>query len=286
MKKLYLLGAACACASILFSTSLLASVLNGFVLTDTIDAGAARPGIAMGGIHYDEINDWLYVVGNSDFNTTAANFYKFDSSGTPLFETEIATGGQTITSLAGIPNTTDLFIGYGASVLSRITQNGAIVNSVSLPGIQQIAGLAINPTTNNLWIAESIGNTDFLYELDSAFNILNTMSYSSLSSSNILGLDIDPVTGNFIASLSGPNKLVEFSSDLSGVVSELMISDPNFSGLTSLSLSLSASSDVLYVSSGSSDIIFEFSAVPIPPALWLFGSGLLSLIGMARCKKA
>jgi hypothetical protein len=28
------------------------------------------------------------------------------------------------------------------------------------------------------------------------------------------------------------------------------------------------------------------SAVPIPPALWLFGSGLLGLIGIARRKKA
>ena len=30
----------------------------------------------------------------------------------------------------------------------------------------------------------------------------------------------------------------------------------------------------------------EVSAVPIPPALWLFGSGLLGLVGMARRKKA
>ena len=27
------------------------------------------------------------------------------------------------------------------------------------------------------------------------------------------------------------------------------------------------------------------SAVPVPPALWLFGSGLLGLIGIARRKK-
>lgn len=31
---------------------------------------------------------------------------------------------------------------------------------------------------------------------------------------------------------------------------------------------------------------FEVAAVPIPAAAWLFGSGLLSLIGMARRKKA
>jgi len=31
---------------------------------------------------------------------------------------------------------------------------------------------------------------------------------------------------------------------------------------------------------------FSITAVPIPPALWLFGSGLLGLVGMARRKKA
>ena len=31
--------------------------------------------------------------------------------------------------------------------------------------------------------------------------------------------------------------------------------------------------------------IYEISAVPVPPALWLFGSGLLGLVGLARKKK-
>jgi hypothetical protein len=36
-----------------------------------------------------------------------------------------------------------------------------------------------------------------------------------------------------------------------------------------------------------SDLRLTFTnAVPIPPALWLFGSGLLGLIGIARRKKA
>jgi hypothetical protein len=33
------------------------------------------------------------------------------------------------------------------------------------------------------------------------------------------------------------------------------------------------------------EIQISASAVPIPPALWLFGSGLLGLIGMARKKR-
>ena len=34
------------------------------------------------------------------------------------------------------------------------------------------------------------------------------------------------------------------------------------------------------------DISIQTSAVPVPPALWLFGSGLLGLVGIARRKKA
>jgi len=31
---------------------------------------------------------------------------------------------------------------------------------------------------------------------------------------------------------------------------------------------------------------FSISAVPVPPALWLFGSGLLGLFGLANCKNS
>ena len=34
------------------------------------------------------------------------------------------------------------------------------------------------------------------------------------------------------------------------------------------------------------DGTFEVSSVPVPAAVWLFGSGLLGLIGVARRKKA
>jgi len=32
--------------------------------------------------------------------------------------------------------------------------------------------------------------------------------------------------------------------------------------------------------------VFGYQAVPVPAAAWLFGSGLISLVGMARRKKA
>ena len=42
-----------------------------------------------------------------------------------------------------------------------------------------------------------------------------------------------------------------------------------------------------FISSGADDLAFKtfVTPVPIPPAVWLFGSGLLGLVGMARRKK-
>jgi len=37
---------------------------------------------------------------------------------------------------------------------------------------------------------------------------------------------------------------------------------------------------------GTVNLLLETTAVPIPPAIWLFGSGLLGLIGISRRKKA
>jgi len=37
---------------------------------------------------------------------------------------------------------------------------------------------------------------------------------------------------------------------------------------------------------GDEGYLIRPSAVPLPPALWLFGSGLLGLIGVARMKAA
>jgi hypothetical protein len=47
--------------------------------------------------------------------------------------------------------------------------------------------------------------------------------------------------------------------------------------------SQAAAQSVVYTGSV---VIAEVQSVPVPAAVWLFGSGLLGLVGMARCKKA
>ena len=44
--------------------------------------------------------------------------------------------------------------------------------------------------------------------------------------------------------------------------------------------------DAIQVSSGLYDLTLTLQPVPIPPAVWLFGSGLIGLVGLARRKKS
>ena len=60
-------------------------------------------------------------------------------------------------------------------------------------------------------------------------------------------------------------------------------------GMSGPGYARNASTDGISWEVTSSDLPYYFelsSAVPIPPALWLFGSGLLGLVGMARYKKS
>ena len=69
----------------------------------------------------------------------------------------------------------------------------------------------------------------------------------------------------------------ELSSTLGGVQSDIYDSGRI----------VSFSADPITNIDGSGEFIFSAAAVvPIPPAVWLFGSGLLGLIGIARRKKA
>ena len=60
-------------------------------------------------------------------------------------------------------------------------------------------------------------------------------------------------------------------------------------GITWGAVNSSAITEIKFVVNGVQDmdsIIDNVSAVPVPPAVWLFGSGLLGLISIARRKKA
>ena len=63
--------------------------------------------------------------------------------------------------------------------------------------------------------------------------------------------------------------------------------DAGFSTLTSVLLNVDAYDDGFnYVNATWTGITITPTAVPVPAAVWLFGSGLLGLVGVARRKAA
>jgi len=75
-----------------------------------------------------------------------------------------------------------------------------------------------------------------------------------------------------------------------GLTTPFDISGTLFPNTYTLSANASISADVFSVEaeSGASDFSFDFNVtpIPVPAAAWLFGSGILGLIGIARRKKA
>jgi hypothetical protein len=236
-------------------------------------------------VFYDAAVDRLFLAGASDFGTPPANLFEFTTAGALVSESQ---ADGLISAISGFPDSNDFTISQG-NTLSRITRSGSVVNSQTLGGVVSLAGVALNPTTGHLWVAESIGDTDTLRELDADFNLLQTVSLASLfPNENVLGLEIDPLTGNFLAAL--PNRIAEFDPSVTTVLSTLRIAHPNWRSLTSLSIDGPPSARRLYVSSGTSDRIFEFhlTAVPEPGTLAMgwFAAIFLFVCGWRRRRSA
>jgi hypothetical protein len=277
-----------------------AQLLTGATLTNIIDVGAARPGIAVGGVFYDPAMSRLILVGDNDFDTPNANLFRFTTGGAFVSETYVPVPGGGINAISGYPGSSDFTIssatGLTGATISRITRGGTIVSSRTLSGVQRVGGLALNPTTGHLWAVESIGDTDTLRELDADFNVLQTISYASLfPGENMIGLEIDPFTGNFIGVLHGDflssRRIVEFDPGVTTILSVLTdVDHPGWDSLTSISIGGPPMARKLYFSSGGSmdpmdgpsDVVFEFQ-LPIPePTTWMLPAIAASLLAVWR----
>ena len=109
----------------------------------------------------------------------------------------------------------------------------------------------------------------------------------------------DEYTGASLVGAFGPsNTDTDFSSgtgDEFGINQDKVLVYKNYVSGTPLSATNTIAGETFasldltpgsYVWSWSSDsITLNIGAVPVPPAVWLFGSGLLGLVGMARHKK-
>ncbi len=104
----------------------------------------------------------------------------------------------------------------------------------------------------------------------------------------------DPLNSTFFTDANFPNNIFGYQFDnLSGSITGNLADGQTVTAKTSLFVSLTAPGfetggaasigDPLNLSSGA--FSGSLSIVPVPPAVWLFGSGLIGLIGIARRKQ-
>jgi hypothetical protein len=131
---------------------------------------------------------------------------------------------------------------------------------------------------DNRWMNESEAGTGTLYSLNAGDNVANTL------------LADDFMTGATYR--NGQEVAVDTSSDVTAISNGIWNIDTGTSTINfSIDLagtSLLASPDLAlhWGPSCANDVIEGLapSVVPVPPAVWLFGSGLLGLVGVARRK--
>ena len=163
---------------------------------------------------------------------------------------------------------------------------------------------------------DTLGGITFDYSIGPPpVDMMVTNDFLTTSGSNYLGLDD---AGNFNLFIAGDSFTMTFDTPQNAIGLYLVSGDPLYAGdaIISTSVGSALNSDVVNIDLGdgglayyiglTSDVAFSsatlqfdaaaegaflysidditVSAVPVPAAVWLFGSGLIGLIGLARRK--
>jgi hypothetical protein len=153
--------------------------------------------------------------------------------------------------------------------------------------------------------ASAVTITDTLPEYDfdgespfpTAEQIVGTFTYAIPIHESIVSARVSGTFGNSTVSSSAPfvmfvdgeflgECLINSSCYKAGLV-DFSFDVPSLSDLMDDSLTLSiVQTDQYFIRLGVTTLTIETTPTPIPAAAWLFGSGLLGLVGIARRKKA
>jgi hypothetical protein len=142
--------------------------------------------------------------------------------------------------------------------------------------IQNVYGAGSTTGADFLWITDGDGITGLGEAVQINFNATFGASLTSFS----MDIDTNVDTSIEIYDASGSTLL---SSDLVTTGSYQNVYVVSSNGISGFSLS---SSSQIEGNTAIDNVIVNTSVVPVPAAVWLFGSGLIGLIGIARRKKA
>jgi len=231
--------------------------------------------------NYVGANDHGYgdVIGDED--DYQINFMQAEINGTILtVSINTAFAGKGDDGLASHYTYNNTGIGYGDLFLSNAwTPNGDgshnYENDDSSNGTVWNYGYSLD----DRWMNENESGTGVLYSLNSSLNSTNiNMSDSFISAGGFrnnqeVAVDRDSPSTSALSNAASwgiANDTVDFTIDLAGTTllhgSEL-----------ALRWEFTCANDVI-------EGVMDVPAVPVPAAVWLFGSGLIGLIGVARRK--
>ena len=144
-----------------------------------------------------------------------------------------------------------------------------------------VSGLGVN-SVNSAVLTLFDGSTNATSELPVTIDIYG---YSGNGSINVS--DFSPAGGTLLASVPY-NGQTQFDIDVTDFINDQLTITSSFAGFNLLLPNSTSDTRVFSFdgSDGNNPPVLMLTTVPIPAAAWLFGSGLIGLIGIARRKKA
>ena len=199
------------------------------------------------------------------------------------------TGGTTVTNGWLVAAIGDDFGGAFLIESGDATASGttSVVDSTSMSILDSISqsSTASGTATNGFSSTDALTNLEMSVTNFSGQALTFSFDYDIIAIAAATG---DDATANVLVELLGPglgllDLLAEASANsIFGPVSD----SDNQSGSFNFTLGDGNSQIFTSVAGGFVDSIGTADAVPVPAAVWLFGSGLLGLVGVARRKKA
>ena len=253
MKKSRLVGTVCACAlALLFTDAANAALIFDANVTPNVIFGT---GVTNGSFTVDRNN-------NIELGLRAK--LRFDASGQPenIFNSN---GDGTYSFNAGVAPTQD----YPAAVWSiewSVNSDLSGDQHRALNALTYKLGVDSDPSAGDLWTISDPVNVTYL---DNAIGTNSTENG---------GGAVAPDASAY-ATLIASNNVAQNSWKAQWLLSSF---DPTVGGRYDFYLAASDSTGQL----ARTDISVFVAPVPVPSAVWLFGSGLLGLVGVARRKKA
>jgi len=243
-----------------------------------------------------------------------ATFYKFGNS-TVGYNSSFSFGGLPSSSSQAMSDSAVLVNGLGSSIggdgFAGVIGISVSGDNVSIPGVASMSGtidasgnMALDPT-GRLGAVSGFPLFDLAWNIDDAQGNCDTNGctstgntvYQTFTTGNFVGAagslsgsaiaNIGDVDGDSIDDYSGTMVTGgQVGSAWGGFFGAVYYEVWKFNILSNTSASGFNVDTIAGTAGGDFAQYVSASAVPVPAAVWLFGSGLLGLVGVARRKKA